>query len=114
MRTTSTENSPYTSRIGVPEEGLGDLAEHRVLRRRGAVEPVQELVVRDVDEELGPPGLRPARVRHTERARLVRDLLRELIRDAAAAVPGDLRTHSNEFSYGVFEGCKAFQGLLNR
>mmetsp|Transcript_19737 Transcript_19737/g.78600 ORF Transcript_19737/g.78600 Transcript_19737/m.78600 type:complete len:207 (-) Transcript_19737:388-1008(-) len=63
---------------------VGGFAEDRVLRlaRR---EPVEEVVVHDVEEELRAARVRLARVRHRERAGLVRDLGRVLVLDVAAA-----------------------------
>mmetsp|Transcript_5924 Transcript_5924/g.10007 ORF Transcript_5924/g.10007 Transcript_5924/m.10007 type:complete len:226 (+) Transcript_5924:104-781(+) len=65
------------------------LAEDRVLARGALVEPVEEVVVDRVDEELRAARVRLASVGHGEGTRLVRDPLRELVRNVPAPVAGD-------------------------
>mmetsp|Transcript_4166 Transcript_4166/g.13257 ORF Transcript_4166/g.13257 Transcript_4166/m.13257 type:complete len:214 (-) Transcript_4166:22-663(-) len=74
----------------VDDVGAGDdAAEHGVLRRRRAVEPVEELVVDRVDEELRAARVRLAGVGHRDGVRQVRVLRDVLVRDVAAGVALD-------------------------
>ena len=68
---------------------LGDLAEDGVGRGGGAIEPVKEGVVGDVDEELGAAGLGLAGVGHGEGADVVGDALGELVGDATVRGAAD-------------------------
>jgi len=68
---------------------LGDLAEDGVSRGSGAIEPVQEGVVGDVDEELRATGLGLAGVGHREGPDVVGDFCRELVGDATVVSAGD-------------------------
>ena len=68
---------------------LGDLAEDGVSRGGGAIEPVQEGVVGDVDEELRATGLGLAGVGHREGPDVVGDARRELVGDATVVSAGD-------------------------
>lgn len=68
---------------------LGDLAEDGVSRGGGAIEPVQERVVGDVDEELRATGLGLAGVGHREGPDVVGDARRELVGDATVVGAGD-------------------------
>lgn len=68
---------------------LGDLAEDGVSRGGGFIEPVQEGVVGDVDEELRATGLGLAGVGHREGPDVVGDARRELVGDATVVSAGD-------------------------
>ena len=62
------------------------LAEHGVLGRGGAVEPVEETVVHRVDEELGAAAVGLSGVGHGEGPGLVGNLGDELVGDVATTV----------------------------
>jgi hypothetical protein len=70
-----------------------DLAEHRVLRRRGAIKEVQEGIVDSVNEELGSSGVGLAGVGHGKSEWLIGQLgaarVSELIRDRSTSVTLD-------------------------
>lgn len=68
---------------------LGDLAEDGMGGGGGAIEPVKEGVVGDVDEELGTTGLGTASVGHGEGADVVGDALGELVGDATVRGAAD-------------------------
>lgn len=62
---------------------FGDFTEHRVRGRRRFVEPIEEVVVDGVDEKLTPAGVFGAGICHRQSPGLVRDLRRQLVRNAA-------------------------------